>query len=126
MGRLFDGVAAALGICAENTYEGQCAIMLEDAAARAAKGSGLGQADDLALSFHRRIAQMILENCLKISEETGASDVALTGGVFQNKLLMEETLELLRKHQLDPYYNISVSPNDGGIALGQAFAVMNG
>ena len=126
MGRLFDGVSAALGICAENTYEGQCAIMLEDAAARAAAGISLGPADDLALSFHSRIAQMILENCLKISEETGATDVALTGGVFQNKLLMEETVGLLRKHHLAPYYNISVSPNDGGIALGQAFAAMNG
>ena len=126
MGRLFDGVAAALGICAENTYEGQCAIMLEDAAARAAKGGSLGEADDLALAFHRRIAKMILENCLRIHDETGAWDVALTGGVFQNKLLMEDTLELLRKHHLRPYYNISVSPNDGGIALGQAFAAMNG
>ena len=126
MGRLFDGVAAALGICAENTYEGQCAIMLEDAAARAAAGKSAGQADDLALAFHKKIAEMILSRCLEIRDETGAGCVALTGGVFQNKLLMEETLALLRAKGLRPYYNISVSPNDGGIALGQAFAAMNG
>ena len=100
--------------------------MLEDAAARAAAGKSLGKADELALSFHRRIAEMILENCIRIREESGVSDVALTGGVFQNKLLMEETLALLRTSGMRPYYNISVSPNDGGIALGQAFAAMNG
>ena len=47
--------------------------------------------------------------------------MALTGGTFQNKILMEGVLEKLRAENFEPYYNISVSPNDGGIALGQAF-----
>lgn len=51
--------------------------------------------------------------------------MALTGGTFQNKILMEETLSLLRADGFEPYYNISVSPNDGGIALGQLFAAMH-
>ena len=120
MGRLFDGVAALLGIKDYNDYEGQCAIMLEDAAAFPEKG----EANRLALEFHLRVARMILDTCLKIRKETGADQVALTGGVFQNKILMEESLALLREHGFKPYYNVSVSPNDGGIALGQAYVAM--
>lgn len=119
MGRLFDAVAALLGIKERNDYEGQCAIMLEDAAARPRDRAG-----ELALAFHRRVARMILETCGEIREKTGAHQVALTGGVFQNKILMEESLALLREHGFEPYYNISVSPNDGGIALGQAYIAM--
>ncbi len=120
MGRLFDGVSALLGIKDYNDYEGQCAIMLEDAAAFPEKG----EANRLAREFHLRVARMILDTCLKIRKASGADQVALTGGVFQNKILMEESLALLREHGFKPYYNISVSPNDGGIALGQAYIAM--
>lgn len=120
MGRIFDGVAALLGIKDYNDYEGQCAIMLEDAAAFPEKC----EANRLALEFHHKVAHMILKTCVKIRKETGAVQVALTGGVFQNRILMEESLTLLREHGFDPYYNISVSPNDGGIALGQAYVAM--
>jgi hydrogenase maturation protein HypF len=121
MGRIFDGVAALLGICSYNRYEGQCAMMLEDAADWAMKHPGMNPAADLALAFHHKVAQAILEQCAIIRQETGIAQVALTGGVFQNKILMEESLALLRKEGFDPYYNISVSPNDGGIALGQLY-----
>ena len=47
--------------------------------------------------------------------------VVLSGGVFQNRVLMDKTLRLLRDNGFKPYYNISVSPNDGGIALGQTY-----
>jgi hydrogenase maturation protein HypF len=120
MGRWFDAVSALLGICAYNTYEGQCAMLLEDAAARALGGSD-HPADCLALSFHRQVARLILDECVKIRASRGTTQVALTGGVFQNRILMEETLALLRAEGFSPYYNISVSPNDGGIALGQAY-----
>ena len=120
MGRLFDGVAALLGIKDRNDYEGQCAIMLEDAAADPAPG----RAGKLARDFHHQIANLILNTCIEIRKERGVFQVALTGGVFQNKILMEESLELLRKHGFSPYYNISVSPNDGGIALGQAYIAL--
>lgn len=120
MGRLFDAVAALLGIKERNDYEGQCAIMLEDAAAAARQG----EAERLALAFHHKVADFILKTCLRMREETGASQVALTGGVFQNKILMEESLSRLRQHEFEPFYNISVSPNDGGIALGQAYIAM--
>ena len=125
MGRLFDGVAALLGIKDYNDYEGQCAIMLEDAAAFAQKNPGADEASDLALSFHERIIDMIVSECERIREDTGARQVALTGGTFQNKILMEGVVGKLRDIGFDVYYNISVSPNDGGIALGQAFIGMN-
>ena len=64
---------------------------------------------------------MILKQCLRIWEDHGCSDVVLTGGVFQNRILMEETLQRLRSENFHVYYNISVSPNDGGIALGQTW-----
>ena len=96
MGRLFDGVAALLGGVGVNSYEGQCAIWLEDAAARALQEPGMDEADDLALAFHRRVASMIVAQCGEIAEEIGSKQVALTGGVFQNHILMKETLHLLR------------------------------
>lgn len=121
MGRLFDGVSAMLGICDYNSYEGQCAILLEDAAARAMKNPGVEDADDLALSFHIRVADMIAAEVQKIGEAEGVKQVALTGGVFQNRILMDATLKRLRNAGYSVYYNISVSPNDGGIALGQCY-----
>lgn len=158
MGRLFDAVSALLGICLENRYEGECAIMLENAAARAltlgikphkmvfmywndggvwqisaapvfqavARGLRDGvSVDAMALGFHEAVGDIIAAIAEKIREETNVSQVALTGGVFQNKILMEYSLKLLREKNFDVYYNISVGPNDGGISLGQTFIAMN-
>ena len=139
MGRLFDAVSALLGIKDYNDYEGQCAIALEDAAARAIKHPGKSERDDLALEFHERVAQMIADTCRRIRAESentqgkfesdknaacGINKVALTGGVFQNKILTERTLKLLRADGFETYYNVSVSPNDGGIALGQNYIAL--
>lgn len=131
MGRLFDAVAALLCIKDRNDYEGQCAILLEDAAARARKEPGQSRADDLALVFHTRVAETILSTCenARVREDIflksrDSVKVVLTGGVFQNKILMEESLSLLRGAGFEVYYNVSVSPNDGGIALGQAYIGM--
>ncbi|MDO4518060.1 MAG: carbamoyltransferase HypF [Bacillota bacterium] len=124
MGRLFDAVSSLLGICDYNTYEGQCAIMLEDAAFFAQKNPGVNRAYDLALDFHERVIDFIMTECEAIRNETGATQVALSGGTFQNKILMEGVLKKLRDAGFEPYYNISVSPNDGGIALGQLFIAM--
>ncbi|MCL1981975.1 MAG: carbamoyltransferase HypF [Clostridiales bacterium] len=124
MGRLFDAVSSLLGICQENSYEGECAILLEDAAARALKNPGSSEKDRLALKFHKQVADMIFKRCIRIRERDGIGKVALTGGVFQNRVLMEMALKLLRDGGFEVYYNISVSPNDGGIALGQNYVGM--
>jgi hydrogenase maturation protein HypF len=79
----------------------------------------------IALGFHFAVSELILDVCKKIRQITGINTVALTGGVFQNKILMERTLALLRANRFKDYYNISVSPNDGGICLGQNLIGMN-
>ena len=125
MGRLFDSVSSLLGIKDYNDYEGQCAIMLEDAASFGSKNPGKDKSADLAFSFHQRVIDMILRECKAIRKEHGVSKVVLTGGTFQNKILMEGVLQKLRAAGFEAFYNISVSPNDGGIALGQAFIAMH-
>ena len=71
-----------------------------------------------------QVIDVIVKECRLVREETGANQVALTGGTFQNKILMEGALKKLRALGFHPYYNISVSPNDGGIALGQAYIAL--
>ncbi|MDR0424861.1 MAG: hypothetical protein LBH39_05330, partial [Clostridiales Family XIII bacterium] len=121
MGRLFDAVASMLGMGDENRYEGECAIKLENAAAEALVHPGRNRAGDLALKFHMDVAAATADGCGQAREMTGVNQVALSGGVFQNKILMEECLRLLRNMGFSVYYNIAVPTNDGGIALGQAF-----
>lgn len=125
MGRLFDAVSALLNIKDYNDYEGQCAIMLEDSAAFAQKCPGLSKKCDMALSFHNRIIDMTICECIAARKKYHTNQVALSGGTFQNKILMEGILEKLRSNGFKPYYNVSVSPNDGGIALGQAYVAGN-
>lgn len=154
MGRLFDAMAAFMGIHDYNRYEGECAIMLENAAAEAldagldpwemdfeikqnhdlsaesvfrrveeALSSGVDKRR-IALGFHYAVADMILAVCNRIRRKEGIEAVVLTGGVFQNKILMERTLDLLRGWEFEPYYNVSVGPNDGGVCLGQNYIGM--
>lgn len=154
MGRLFDAVAAFLEIHDINRYEGECAIRLENAATAAyeagldpyplawnvtqdrqvdagnlflglAQGRNLGvDTGSLALGFHVAVAQMIHTICEEVREERNVRKVALTGGVFQNKLVMDLTLARLREAGFMVYYNVSVGPNDGGICLGQVYLGM--
>ncbi|MDR2296587.1 MAG: carbamoyltransferase HypF [Clostridiales Family XIII bacterium] len=123
-GRLFDAVASLLDIGHINRYEGECAILLENAAARAIAAPGRNRKDDLALRFHRDMAAVILKGCARIREKTGVSTAALSGGVFQNRVLTDEALRLLRGAGFSVYCNIAVPPNDGGLSLGQAYIGM--
>jgi hydrogenase maturation protein HypF len=70
------------------------------------------------------VAEAIVQQCKNARNELGIERVCLSGGVFQNKILMEETLRLLRADGFTVYYNIHVPPNDGGIALGQNYIGM--
>ena len=70
--------------------------------------------------FHRTLAVMISELSQKISGMTGLRKVALSGGCFQNRLLLRMTVEELRGHGLDPLLHHDVPANDGCISLGQA------
>ncbi|MFT4143232.1 MAG: carbamoyltransferase HypF [Mobilitalea sp.] len=75
----------------------------------------------LALGFHYAVADAILEVCLELKDKYETNCVALSGGVFQNTVLSERVLEVLRKQDFKVYVNLAVPPNDGGISLGQAY-----
>ena len=73
----------------------------------------------IASKFHNTIAEMILNVCRILRKTTGIDRVALSGGVFQNLLLLEKTYVLLDKNDFKVFTHRRVPPNDGGIALGQ-------
>ena len=74
----------------------------------------------IAGRFHNAIAQLILESAESIRKTSGVNVVALSGGVWQNSLLIKKTIPLLQKHSFETLLHQRVPPNDGGIALGQA------
>ena len=147
-GRIFDAVSALLGIRKEIYYEGQAAIELEMKADSADMGryefayreidgkteivldplikeivSDLEKgvsAETISARFHNTIAVIISDMCLKIKNQSGINRVALSGGVFQNSLLVEKTYSLLERSGLKVYTHHRVPTNDGGLSLGQA------
>jgi len=70
--------------------------------------------------FHRTVAEIISRTCRSISQDTGLTSVALSGGVFQNRLLFRLTLARLEKDGFEVITHRLVPCNDGGISLGQA------
>ncbi len=148
VGRLFDAVAALCGVRDTVSYEGQAAIGLEELAATASRSASRYQwveeelelggidagglireiVDDLqsgtaaavvARRFHVTLAQLVAQTCVRIRDRQGLETVALTGGVFQNRLLVELALELLGDAGFVTLVHSQVPPNDGGISLGQ-------
>lgn len=80
--------------------------------------------NQLALHFHRRLAGMIVSACEKAREETGINTVALSGGVYQNKLLLDYSVTMLEERGFHVLRHHLLPPNDGGISLGQAVVAM--
>jgi hydrogenase maturation protein HypF len=145
-GRLFDAVAAILGIRDAINYEGQAAIELEQRADLAETGSypvtvsegpalqvhgvdlvravvadlQAGVAPEaIATRFHHGLADTIVRVCLMLRENTGVDVAALSGGVFQNVLLLERTVSRLEQAGFRVLTHHRVPPNDAGISLGQ-------
>jgi hydrogenase maturation protein HypF len=146
-GRLFDAVAALLGLRDVVNYEGQAAVELEQLAltsrhnpyraaitdgcpftvagrdlVRAAAGDLLAGVPPEIISarFHQGVAAMIGEACGLLRERSGLGTVALSGGVFQNLLLLGTVVDLLEGMGFRVLTHSRVPPNDGGISLGQA------
>ncbi|WP_102142489.1 carbamoyltransferase HypF [Mycobacterium hubeiense] len=147
MGRLFDAVAALVGVRQVVAYEAQAAIELEGLSRDADPGAthyrfdvetgqlpeGIDPAPVLAAvigdlragvpagvigaRFHRAVAELIVE--LAAAEGVTKQKVALSGGVFQNALLLRLALVGLRAKGFQVITHRHVPPNDGGIALGQ-------
>jgi len=83
-----------------------------------------GDTGRLAYEFHSALAEMIIAGCEDARRTTGIEVCALSGGVFQNRLLTKMCVSGLREHGFRVLIHSLVPPNDGGIALGQAVAVM--
>jgi hydrogenase maturation protein HypF len=77
-------------------------------------------ADVIAARFHRTMADLVVAGCLRLRAGTGAPAVALSGGVFQNVLLLRLVVESLARHDFVVYRHRRTPANDGGMALGQA------
>jgi hydrogenase maturation protein HypF len=140
-GRLFDAVAALLGLCVTRTFDAEGPMRLECAINDTTDdyypfttGDSIGFGDTfreiisdlragkgslIPAKFHNTVAQVILETVLKIKEETSLKTVILSGGVFQNKYLLEKTSYLLKMNKFRVFTNSLVPSNDGGISLGQ-------
>jgi hydrogenase maturation protein HypF len=148
-GRLFDAVASLTGLIQQSSFEGHGAMLLEYAAERAVGGAGsdavrayrfelrdgdplvvdwepalvalLGDlergtgVERIALRFHLGLVEAMIE----VARRVGQSTVALSGGCFQNRLLLERAAARLRESGFEPLIHRRVPPNDGGICLGQ-------
>jgi len=80
---------------------------------------GMSQAT-ISAKFHKTVANMIFDMCQLIGNKTGISQVALSGGVFQNRLLLGKIVPLLESADFSVFTHKQVPCNDGGISLGQA------
>lgn len=149
-GRLFDAVSALLGIRRVSTFEGEAAMYLEAAAETsgtsavqpppllyeaagffrlptraiferlaAARRKG-EEAARLAADFHAMLASSVAAGCRAAREATGLSTAALSGGVFQNRLLLHLVTTQLEESGFTVLRHHLIPPNDGGLALGQA------
>ena len=144
MGRLFDGVAAILGIKTHCSYEGQGAVLLEAAAAddggvydRPLEGAplrfdwrpmiravtaGMAQGVDtgvIAARFMNTLVEMAAAQCIAARRETGINTVVLSGGSFQNMYIMRRLPPRLEREGFAVYHHSRVSANDEGLSLGQ-------
>lgn len=145
MGRLFDAAAALLGFTRPVTFEGQAAMWLEQLARTAAnadayefpfEGAELDfrplllavardcargrQPAEVARAFQRGIARGVARAIVAVGALNNVDTAVLSGGVFQNELLLEDLHGILSATPIAIWMNHEVPPNDGGISLGQA------
>ncbi len=140
-GRLFDAFSALLSLCSDETFDSEAPMRLESAIDCETNdyypflsGETIVFSDTfkalledmsclkvpvIAAKLHNTIAQVILQTSQQIKRSTSINKVVLSGGVFQNKYLIEKTSFLLRKERFKVFTNHLVPANDGGISLGQ-------
>ena len=80
----------------------------------------------IAAKFHRTVADIILQVCSRLRDELGLTEVCLSGGVFQNVLLLREAVQLLRSANFRVFFPQNLPANDGGLSLGQAVIALAG
>jgi hydrogenase maturation protein HypF len=141
IGRLFDAAAALLGFTREITFEGQAAMWVEQVAR--ASNSTLAypfpeldyvplleavvrdrirgrEPVDVARAFQRGVAAGLCRAAMALCDIAGTDTIVLSGGVFQNRMLLEDVYSMLGRSAIRVWTNRAVPPNDGGISLGQA------
>lgn len=146
-GRLFDAVSALLGICRENTYDGQAAIELGEKVPAVfsgplepypfrIEGDTIGVAplfvalvrdvmdndvapEHIARRFHDTVIAMVVEAAERARFKSGLNRVVLSGGCWHNRYLLTGTCRVLREKDFTVYTHGKVPPGDGGLALGQ-------
>lgn len=148
MGRLFDAVASLIGLYQGINYEAQNAIRLEAIADPDERktyefpiqGSqfllrpvleqiltdlhqNLPQST-ISAKFHNAILQLTLEVCEQLRSETDLNTVVISGGVWQNKRLINNIIPALEKAGFTPLWHHQVPTNDGGVALGQLLTAL--
>jgi hydrogenase maturation protein HypF len=144
MGRLFDAVSSLANVRQEINYEAQAAIELEAMVDPDEEGvypfafadeninpvpvireivddlrAGVS-APKIAARFHNGVAHMVDQVCRAIRDQSDVEEVALSGGVWQNMVLLSRTVRLLRQSDFKVYVHRQVPTNDGGLSLGQA------
>ncbi len=180
MGRLFDAVAALLGISSYNSYEGECAILLENEASEFIRsnkdnpdfpefkfrllenvGTPLSGKQDvshdkneaidsddaqiiadqlelfsqimeevitgryssgaISYGFHMAVSQLVSDVCCLIRDQRNENKVCLSGGCFNNRILLTNTIKRLRNQGLEVFWNQKLPLGDGSISVGQAY-----
>jgi hydrogenase maturation protein HypF len=148
VGRLFDAAAALSGVCSTASFEGQGPMLFEAEAAKhinvdhirhtelaLSHHDGCYFADwaalipmlkdeSLAISeratgFHHSMAYTLLNQAVKIREDTGVNSIAMAGGVFQNRVLTEKAIAILTEHDFEVSLPLLMPVNDAGISFGQ-------
>jgi len=141
-GRLFDSVSALLNVCRHSSYHAEAPMRLEAMAdtnendyysfkigkAISMKPAFQEMIKDLkdgfensriSAKFHNTIIEVINKTALLIRENSHINKIALSGGTFQNRIIIERTETKLKENGFEVYTQSSVPSNDGGIALGQ-------
>ncbi|MDO9546887.1 MAG: carbamoyltransferase HypF [Pelolinea sp.] len=144
MGRLFDAVASLIGLRHDVNYEAQAAIELEQISDTSITDSYTFNINDETISFksliadilndqnnnipagiisskfHNAVANLVLDLCKQIKREINLTHVALSGGVWQNQILLRKSYQFLLKEGFSVLIHHDIPANDGGISLGQA------
>jgi hydrogenase maturation protein HypF len=140
-GRLFDTVSALLGLCSVSGFDSEAPIRLESAITEGNEGHypyEIGetlvfsetlkgvlhdlQAGDILYvpaRFHNTVAMAVTDVAMKMRKDTSINKVILSGGVFQNKYLLEKLTRMLSDRNFEVFTNHRVPVNDGGVSLGQ-------
>ncbi|MBD3362308.1 carbamoyltransferase HypF [Candidatus Dojkabacteria bacterium] len=156
VGRLFDAVSAMTGLCTKSTFHAEAPMRLESELYSKELNPRYNEKEhydfiisdcisvksmmeqilndvhnnvekkEISFKFHNTLVKMIIEVCKEITQENNIKKVILSGGVFQNKFLLSNTEEELKKLGFKVYSNKIIPSNDGGISLGQlAVAAQN-